>query len=366
MPETEAPRRAAALIRRQIEAVLAAWGMAPEARATTAAIMVESDLMGIDSHGLSMLPMYETLRGEGVLRVDGVPRLLRETGCTALLDGGAGLGHPVAAWGMDLATDKALAQGIGAVGVRNSHHFGAAGCYARRAARRGAIGLVMTTARSILAVPAGGAQPMLGTNPLALAAPAGPAGSGESAFVLDMSSTTAAGNKVKVYALNGCPLPEGWVVDGAGRPVTDAAEAMQYLFHRAEGGLTPLGGGAETAGHKGYGLAMMVQILAGSLTGGALPVRDQQPGRPDNVGHFFLAIDPAAFRAPEDFAADLDSLVSVMRATPPAEPDRPVLVPGDPEQAEHARRLAEGIPLPESLAAQIGGICARAEVEFLL
>ncbi|WP_159996176.1 Ldh family oxidoreductase [Roseomonas sp. 18066] len=363
MPKTDAPRCPAATIRRQIEAILAAWGMAPAPRATTAAIMVESDLMGIDSHGLSMLPMYEKLRGDGVLRIDGAPRVIRENGCTALLDGGAGLGHPVSAWGMDLATDKALAQGVGIVGVRNSHHFGAAGCYARRAARRGAIGMVMTTARSILAVPARGAQPMLGTNPIAVAAP----GSGsDPAFVLDMSSTTAAGNKVKVYALNGWPLPEGWVVDGAGRPVTDAAEGMQYLFHRAEGGLTPLGGRAETAGHKGYGLAMMVQILAGTLTGGALPVRDTKPGQPDNVGHFFLAIDPAAFREPEDFSADLESFASIMRATPAASADEPVLVPGDPERAEHARRLEAGIPVPETLAAQIKGICERAKIEFLL
>ncbi|PWC29759.1 Ldh family oxidoreductase [Teichococcus aestuarii] len=352
-------------VHRQILNILLAWGMDPVLAATTAEAMVETDLMGIDSHGLSMLMMYETMRNAGQLDLAARPRVVRRNAATALVDGGAGLGHPVAVMAMELAVEQARAGGIGAVGVFNSHHFGAAGYYARLAAKRGVIGLVMTTARSVLVVPTRGAQPMLGTNPIALAAPA----DGRPAFVLDMSSSTVAGNKVKVYDLNGKPMPEGWVVDGEGRPVTDAAEGMAYLFRRAEGGLTPLGGDEATGGHKGYGLGLMVQILAGTLTGGALSVlrnRTAKPGEPDNIGHFFLAIDPAAFRPPEEFEADLGTLLETMRATPPALSGRPVLIPGEPEDAEHAARGAAGIPVPETLDRHVREICARCGAGYVL
>ena len=145
-------------------------------------------------------------------------------------------------------------------------------------------------------VPTRGAAPVLGTNPIAFAAPA----RRNRPFVLDMATTTVAANKVKVYDLNRKPLPEGWVVDERGPPVTDAALAMDYLFKRPEGGLTPLGGTPEMGSHKGYGLAMMVQILGATLTGGSFsPLRNRDadgPDEPDNIGHFFLAIDPKAFR----------------------------------------------------------------------
>ena len=208
------------------------------------------------------------------------------------------LGHPVGVMAMTLAVDKALAHGMGGVGVFNSHHFGAAGVYARLAADRGVLGMVASSARSVVMVPTRGAAPVLGTNPLAFSAPA----RRNRPFVLDMATTTVAANKVKVYDLNRKPLPEGWVVDERGRPVTDAALAMDYLFKRPEGGLTPLGGAPEMGSHKGYGLAMMAKILGATLTGGSFsPLRNRdgtRPDEPDNIGHFFLAIDPKAFRHP--------------------------------------------------------------------
>jgi LDH2 family malate/lactate/ureidoglycolate dehydrogenase len=167
--------------------------------------------------------------------------------------------------------------------------------------------------------------------------------------VLDISTTTVAANKVKVYDLNGKPVPEGWVVDEAGRPITDAAAAMDIIFNRPGGGLTPLGDGETTGGHKGYGLGMMVQILSATLTGAAFgPVRNrtQRADQPDDIGHFFLAIDPKAYREPDEFRSDLDTLLDELRATPPADPARPVLVAGDPEAEERARRLRDGIPVP--------------------
>ncbi len=362
----EAMTVSAERVRRQITAVLLAWGMAQDLAETTAEVMVETDLMGVDSHGISMLMLYERMRTAGQLRLQARPRVVRDAACTALVDGGAGLGHPVAVMAMNLAVDKALAAGgLGAVGVFNSHHFGAAGHYARLATDRGMLGMVASSARTVVMVPTRGAAPVLGTNPLAFSAPA----RRNRPFVLDMATTTVAANKVKVYDLNRRPLPEGWVADERGGSVTDAALAMDYLFNRPEGGLTPLGGTPEMGSHKGYGLAVVAQILGATLTGGSfspLRVRTQGPDEPDNVGHFFLAIDPRAFRPPGAFEEDLDAVIDVLHATPPADPAKPVLVAGDPEDQMRARRLGEGIPIPPALDRHIRDICGRCGSAYVL
>jgi LDH2 family malate/lactate/ureidoglycolate dehydrogenase len=353
------------LVRQQIAAILQGWGMAAPGAAATAALMAETDLLGVDSHGISMLMMYEAMHEAGQLKLDAEPRIVRDAPCTALIDAGAGLGHAVSAMAMNLAVDKAAVCGLGLVGVRNSHHFGAAGLYSRLAAARGMIGFVTSSTRMITMVPTGGAMPVLGTNPIAFAAPAGR----HAPFSLDMATTTAAVNKVKVYDLKNRPLPEGWVVDGKGTAVTDAAEAMTILFSREEGGLTPLGGKAELGSHKGYGLGMLVHILAGTLMGGSFsPIhqRTKKPADGDNIGHFFLAIDPKSFRDEGDFEDDLDAVIDVLRATPPAAPAQPVQVAGDPEEANRAERMVSGIPIPPKLEEHLRAICGRASVPFLL
>lgn len=356
---------AAGLVEAQIRAVLSAWGMPGAPAAATAALMTETDLLGVDSHGISMLMLYETLFRNGQLNLAAETRTVRDSPCTALLDAGAGLGHPASAQGMNLAVDKALACGIGLVGVRNSHHFGAAGVYARLAAARGVLGMVTSSTRFVTLVPTRGAMPVLGTNPIAFAAPAGRG----AMFSLDMATTTAAVNKVKVHDLNGRPVPEGWVIDGAGRPVADAAAAMAVLLERPDGGLTPLGGNETMGSHKGYGLAMMVHILAGTLTGSAFsPIRNrtQKPSDGDNIGHFFLAIDPRAFREAGAFESDLDDAIDVLKATPPVDPGKPVLVAGDIEAATRAHRLVHGIPVPPKLQEHIMRICERCGAPYLL
>lgn len=351
--------------RRQILAVLHAWGMASDLADITADVMIETDLLGVDSHGISMLLMYDDMRQTGMLQLQARPAIVRDIGCTALIDGGAGLGHPVSSMAMHLAVDKALVHGIGAVGVRNSHHFGAAGIYARIASERGVLGLVTSSTRIVTMVPPHATVPVLGTNPLAFAAPAGR----NRPFLLDMSTTTVPANKVKVHHLNDKPMPEGWVVDSEGQPVVDPHLGMEYMFKRAGGGLTPLGGTLEHGSHKGYGLAMMIQILASTLTGGSFsPIRNrtQKPGEPDNIGHFFLAIDPRFFREEGEFEQDLDVAIDVLHQTPCADPDEPVLVAGDPEAEARAERLRDGIPIPPKLADYIRDICARSGAAYLL
>lgn len=352
--------------RRQIEDVLRAWGMDDALLRTTAEVMIETDLLGVDSHGISMLPMYDQMRRDGKLNLRAVPRVVRQSATTALIDGDAGLGHPVSVTAMNLAIDKALAHDIGAVSVFNSHHFGAAGYYAAMAAERGVLGMVASSTRFVSLVPTFGAEPVLGTNPLALSAPAGH----NPPVILDMATAVVAVGKVKVYGLNGKDIPPGWVVDGQGRPMTDAAAALRTIMELPEGGINPVGGaGKELGGHKGYGLSLFAHILGGTLAGSSFsPVRNRTQGKadPDNIGHFFLALNPAAFRPAEDFRADLDVVVDTLRATPPADPAQPVRVPGDPERESRADRLAHGIPMPDTLKAQIRGIAEASGVEYLL
>lgn len=353
-------------VRAQIASILAAWGMPADMIEITAEAMVETDLWGVDSHGISMLMMYEGMKREGRLRIDARPRIVQETPVTAVLDGGAGLGHPVAHKGMTLAVEKAKAMGVGVVTAHNSHHFGAAGIYAKIASDAGCIGIVTSTSRTVAVVPTFGTQPVLGTNPIAFAAPAG----SNPAFLLDFATSAVALNKVKVYEFYGKTLPEGWVIDEKGEPMRDAAAAHALLRSGGNrGGLTPLGGTKELGSHKGYGLGVVAQLLAGALAGGSFsPLRDATAGPDDpfNIGHFFLALDPGAFRVEGEFERDADQVIDTLHANQPVDPAQPVLVPGDPERETRADRIRNGIPIPKALAEHIEGIAERAGVAFLL
>lgn len=345
----------------QVAAVLTAWGLPPDLVATTAEVIVDADLAGIDSHGVSMLPGYESLLRQGGLDVTARPEVRRDGPVAALVDAGRGLGHPAGVVAMRLAMDKARRMGVGLVCVDRSRHFGAAGYYASLAAQHRMIGLVTTSARTVCVSPTRGAQPRLPTNPLAFAAPAGR----HRPFLLDMSTSTVAINKVKVYGYHGRQLPDGWVLDDSGAPIRDAQLAMRSIRSGDRGGLTPLGGTAEMASHKGYGLGLMVQILSATLAGADFPGAGASPGDPD-IGHFFLAIDPQLFRDEGAFEADLDQAIDELHATPPTDPELPVLVPGDPEAASREQRLRDGIPVPAVLRDQLREVCVRAGAPYLL
>jgi LDH2 family malate/lactate/ureidoglycolate dehydrogenase len=356
---------AAEKVREQIVSVFTAWGMEAGLVRTAAEVMVETDLMGVDSHGVSMLMDYDEARRRGKLNLKAKPRIVREGPVTALVDADAGLGHPAAVMGMALAIEKAKKMQVGVVTVFNSHHFGAAGYYAQMASKAGMVGMVTSATRTIGVVPTRAKVPVLGTNPIAFAAPA----KRNAPFLLDMATSSAAANKVKVYGLNGKQLPKGWVLDDAGNAVTDPDLALKILYENKKGGLTPVGGTAEMSSHKGYGLALMVHILGGTLSGASfspIRVKTQKPSDPDRLGHFFMAIDPRAFRPDGGFEDDLDAVIDVLHETPPVDPAQPVLVPGDPERASRQRRLKEGIPIPESLMAKLRKVCESSNVPFIL
>lgn len=345
-------------VRRQLEAVFRKWGMAADHIATTVDAMVATDLSGVDSHGLGMLPSYHERRGRGIVNDRPDIRVVREKPAVALIDADRSLGHPPAAMAMRLAIEKARAVGVAVVGVRNSNHFGAAGYYSRMAAEAGVVGMAMTNAPGPAAVPTFGREAVLGTNPIAFAAPA----ARNPPFALDMATTTVAVGKLNIARRLGKAIPAGWALDADGAPETDGAAA--YAARR----LTPLGGDRDRGGHKGYGLATMVEILCAVLNGAWSdgPGPDGRPQRTKHdVGHFFLAIDPALVRADGEFEADLDRMIDMLRATPPVDPAQPVLVAGDPEVAATADRRENGVPVAETLIEEVRRVAEASGAPFL-
>ncbi|MGH7041257.1 MAG: Ldh family oxidoreductase, partial [Acetobacteraceae bacterium] len=321
-------------------------------------ILSWADLHGVDSHGMSMLPGYDRLRRNKRIRIDAQPVILRETPVSALVDGGGGLGHVPAQFAMATAIAKARKAGMAAVAVRNSAHFGACGFYTLMAAEAGLIGMACTSASGIQVAPTFGRQSRLGTDPWSFAAP----GADGQPFLLDMATTTVAAGRIRNKANEGQPTPPGWVLGPDGRPSDDP------LIVSKGGSLTSLGGSPESSSYKGYGLAVMVNILAACLSGSTLitdPMHTKKPQGQD-IGHFFLAIDPGLFREADGFQADVARFCDDLRATPPVDPAQPVMVAGDPQRANAARRRAEGIPVGPGLLGQVRQIAQAAGADWLL
>ena len=345
--------------RKQIAAILSAWGMSDRNADRTAEVMAWTDLHGIDSHGMSMLTVYHQRMQQGRLKMGAEPKVMADGPVHAVIDGDGGLGHPAARLAMEQAIDKAGTAGIGMAAVRNSAHFGACGFYANMAAEAEMIGFVTTSASGIQVAPAGGAQARLGTDPLAFAAPGEPG----RPFLLDMATTTVAAGRIRNKENEGLQTPPGWLLTRDGQPSTDPTEA------REKGGyLTSLGGSLDGSSYKGYGLSAMVNILSACLSGSTLitdPMHMKQPQGQD-IGHFFLAINPAMFRPVADFRADVAAFCDALRGTKPADPDRPVMVAGDPERAHRARREKDGIPVAPGLLTKVRDIAQSSGAPWLL
>lgn len=342
-----------------ITEALAALGMPRHIVEPTARLMVQTDLRGVDSHGIGMLPRYVEWIREGFIEPAAEPKTVRDDLAIALLDGQKGLGHYPSLLAMELAISKARTFGVGVVAVRNSGHFGAAANYSMLALAHDMIGLATTNSPYVAMVPTFGRAPALSTNPISIAAPAGT----QTPFVLDMATTTVAIGKLRLASRSGQPILEGWAVDAAGRPTTDPNVA---LAHRL---LSPLGGSRALGGHKGYGLGVMVDILSGVLSGavhGNLFFRsDMRKQKLHNVGHCFAAIDPARFRPLEEFKADMDDMLRALKETPKAEGEERIYTAGEPEAECERQRLVEGIPLAPALVAEVNQIAGALGVANL-
>jgi len=344
----------AARLASQVESIFRGWGMPDAHIAVTVEKMLYADLRGIDSHGCCMLPFYRQLLAEGVLNPAASIEAVREDGSTALLDGGGGLGHVAGSAAMDKAIALCRATGVGAVAVRNSGHYGAAGAYARMASDRGLIGIAMTSTPTPAVVPTFARAPLLGTNPIAIAVP----GAGRRPFLLDMATSTVSRGRLVERWRSGRRVPRGWAVDRDGRPTRSARGAGRDRL------LAPLGGTPDASSYKGYGLAVAVEMLSAILPG--IPPRVAGTARRAQVGHFFLALDPGRFRDRVPFLEDVAGLIDALHAAEPADPRQPVMVAGDPEQAHFEARSRGGIPLARTVFEDLRALAIEARVPFVL
>jgi len=325
-------------LRRFVASVLEKTGVAAADAHLAADVLVTADLRGIESHGVARLEHYYVNRIRAG-KLDPRPRIttLRETPSSLVVDAGNGLGHPVSVHVMKQVLDKAEKTGTAFATVRNSNHFGIAGYYAMLALERDMIGIASTnTVRS--SAPTFGRDQLLGTNPLAFAIPA----HSEPAFVLDFATTTVTRGKLEVYARNEAQLAPGWAIDAAGYETLDPQTGLA-------GALLPLGGyGTDNGGHKGYGLALLVEMLCGVLAAGKfgldlpLPSDGQVPGA---VSHFFAAIKLDGFRDPEQFKADMDAELRAFKDSQKAPGRDRIYVAGEIEYERTRYHREHGIPI---------------------
>lgn len=316
-------------------------------------ILISSDLRGIESHGVGRLKYYYDRIKAGVQFTKTQFEVVQETDTTALVDGHHGMGHVIGYRAMSMAIDKARKHGVGVVAVRNSAHFGIAGYYPLMAAAEGLMGFTVTNARPAIA-PTFGTEPMLGTNPIAFAAPSDM----PFPFCYDGATPIVQRGKVEVYARAEKPMPEGWMVDAEGNPATDPAKVLKDL-DTGNAAFLPLGGQGETlGGHKGYGLATMVEVLCASLSGGAF-LRDLQGFAPDGsrrpymVGHFFLAIDIARFIPVEASRHVTGQIMRDLQGSRREPGQDRIYVAGEKEYESEKRVRAQGIAVNPNLRREL-------------
>ncbi len=335
----------------------------PEEDASIASkALLSADLRGIDSHGVARLSGYVRLWEAGRINANPAIKVTYETPSTAVVDGDAGLGLVVAPFAMKIAMEKAKLAGTGWVVVNNSNHFGIAGYHAMMALNQDMIGMAMTNASALVA-PTFSLERMLGTNPIAVAIPAGV----QPAFVADFATTTAANGKLEILQRKNADTPLGWVQDQYGNDSTDA-----NILKKA-GALLPLGSDREHGSHKGYALGSIVDIFSGVLSGASfgpwappfpayVPMPENQPGK--GLGHFFGAMRVDAFRPAQDFKNQMDLWIERFRNAIPAPGHEKVLIPGDPEREMEAIRTTKGWELVEAVETDLQAVAQKFGIVF--
>ncbi len=312
--------------------------------------LVRANLAGHDSHGAIRVPQYIDLIDAGRIKPAATMEAVTRLPAGAVVDGRGGFGQVIARDAMRLAIELAKQTAIGAVAVRNCSHTGRIGTYTEMAAAAGLVGIATVNSGGAghAVAPFGGTAPRLSTNPISIAAPT----DGPFPIVLDMATSIAPEGKVRTYLQADKPLPSGWIVDAAGKPSFNAAD-----FY-AGGAILPLGG---PAGHKGYGLGFMVDILAGAISGGGCCAPDPPP-LSDNM--LAIAIDVRQFTPFADFRRRVAALAEHVKTSPKAAGCEHIYVPGEIEVERRTRRLVDGIPIEPTLWKMLETICARFEVDL--
>ena len=324
--------------------------------------LLSADLRGVDSHGVARLSGYIRLWDAKRVNAKPVIKIIHETPSTAVIDGDRGLGLVVAPFAMQVAIDKAKAVGTGWVSVKNSNHFGIAGHHAMMALKEDMIGIAMTNASALVA-PTFSKERMLGTNPIAVAIPAGK----QPAFVADFATTTAANGKLEILQRKNLEAPTGWVLDKDGEPSTNSAAIKNG------GLLLPLGGDKEHGSHKGYALGAVVDIFSAILSGASygpwvppfpayIPMPENMPG--EGLGHFFGVMRIDAFRKADEFKEHMDNWITRFRSAKTIAGQEKVIIPGDPEREMELERMKNGIPLLPAVVADLKALSNTFKVPF--
>jgi LDH2 family malate/lactate/ureidoglycolate dehydrogenase len=309
---------------------LVAAGMREKDAEIVADALIWANLRGVDSHGVVRLYSYIERMRRGLIDPKADPTMVRDFGAISLIDGNNGMGHVIAVHAVNIAVKKAKEYGVGVVGVRNANHIGMVAYYGIMIANNKMIGIVFSNAPPAMP-PWGGKTPRLGTNPVCMAFPY----KDGKHIVLDIALTVVARGKIRLAALKGEKIPEGWALDEEGKPTTDPVKALK-------GTLLPIGG------HKGYGLAVAVDILSGVLTGSGysiyLKALDDFSGV-SKIGFYVQAINIEAFRTYEEYIRDLENLVKIIKETPKAPGVQEIYLPGEIEYNVAKERLEQGVPL---------------------
>ncbi len=334
-----------------------------EKDAITASVnLLSADLRGVDSHGVARLSGYIRLWDAQRVKSNPEIKIIHETPGTGVVDGDSGLGLVVAPFAMNLAIKKAQEVGTGWISVQNSNHFGIAGQYAMMALSNDMIGIAMTNASALVA-PTFSKEKMLGTNPIAVAIPAG----SEPPFVADFATTTASNGKLEILQRKNEPVPDGWIQDSEGKICNDAAALKKG------GALLPLGSDRVHSSHKGYMMGSIVDIFSGILSGANfgpwvppfpayVPIPENQPGK--GIGHFFGAMRIDAFQPADVFKKNMDQWIQRFRNAEPAEASQKVIIPGDPERAFESQRKIYGIELMQDVVDDLRALGTRFSVKF--
>ncbi|MEV5013438.1 Ldh family oxidoreductase [Streptomyces sp. NPDC053780] len=315
-----------------------AHGVPPEDAHLLADTLVTAELWGHPSHGMLRLPWYLARVASGATAATAAPETVSDNGAVVVVDGRDGLGQVLTDRAIRMGVERAREHGISAVAVRNSGHFGTAAYFTRQAAEQGCVALLATNASPAMA-PWGGKEKRVGTNPWSIAAPGGRYGT----VVMDIANTAVARGKIYHAKERGEPIPEGWAADSEGVPTTDPRRAIEGL-------ILPM------AGHKGYAISFMFDVLAGVLTGSAFGSGVVGPYRPtgrSGVGHLLICVDISAMADPDDFARRMEALVEETKSTPAAPGTAEIFVPGEPEMRTAERLRAEGITVVEDTWASL-------------
>ena len=305
-------------------------------------VLLMSDDFGIESHGMQRLVRYHKGIESGLIKIDAKPEVVFETPISAVIDGHSGMGQLLGHKAMEMAIEKAKTSGVGIVSVKNSNHYGIAGYYARMAMDQGLIGFSCTNSEAIM-VPTFGKKAMLGSNPIAVCAPADPY-----PFFFDASTTVVTRGKLEMYNKMDKPIPTGWAVNKAGESSNSANEVLGNIKAHEGGGIVPIGGDTEQlGGHKGYGYGMLCELFASILSQGNTSAHTMKNGF-SGICHGFMAINPAFFGNADDIKAHFSQYLTELRESPKANNAERIYTHGEKEMEAVEKVKKEGVPVNEN------------------